>query len=204
MNINELRCGDIIKHFKREEDSREANYLYVFVGLSKHTETGEDLVVYTAMYGNKQLYVRPLSMFCEKVDKDKYPNIKQEYRFEKIECKRMIKINDKFRELNPSEILQAVLNRNDDWSNSTVVYLRDHEITDLSEVTFIESISDNKPPKTVFYSPVKCRCGENRCIYLQDGQISGIELVDVLPKGNIFKTSKYTYKCHTCGEYIEK
>ena len=39
-------------------------------------------VCYRALYGNNELYIRPYEMFLEKVDREKYPNVKQEYRFE--------------------------------------------------------------------------------------------------------------------------
>ena len=42
----------------------------------------EKCVVYRALYGDNQLYIRPYDMFTSKVDKVKYPNVKQEYRFE--------------------------------------------------------------------------------------------------------------------------
>lgn len=79
---------NIVKHFKREtltEDilKTEPNmYLYEIIDTATHTETKERLVIYRALYGNKELYARPESMFNSKVDRDKYPNIKQEYRFE--------------------------------------------------------------------------------------------------------------------------
>lgn len=79
---------DIVQHFKREllseEEKKTNRYLYQIVGVAEHTETGEEMMVYQALYDSMRLYVRPLSMFLEEVDHEKYPNIKQVHRFEKV------------------------------------------------------------------------------------------------------------------------
>lgn len=82
----EIRVGDIVRHFKREwitADSSE--YLYKVLAFAQHTETGENLVIYQGLYQPFKICARPYDMFMSKVDKEKYPEIKQEYRFEKVE-----------------------------------------------------------------------------------------------------------------------
>ena len=76
--------GTKVRHFKREIDHEGNNYLYEIVGIAHHSETGEDLMVYRALYGEGKMCARPIDMFLSPVDKEKYPDIKQEYRFEKI------------------------------------------------------------------------------------------------------------------------
>ena len=70
----ELMKNRVYKHFKGD--------LYFVVDIAEHSETGEMLVVYRALYGEGKLYVRPYDMFISKVDRDKYPDVEQEYRFQ--------------------------------------------------------------------------------------------------------------------------
>ena len=79
-------AGEIVCHFKREMEPAGSNrYLYRIVGEAEHTETGEMMMVYQALYDDFKSYVRPLAMFVSEVDHVKYPTIKQKYRFEKYD-----------------------------------------------------------------------------------------------------------------------
>ena len=77
--------GEIYKHFKGN--------LYEIIAIAKHTETMEDMVVYREVDGEKT-YARPLEMFISKVDKEKYPDVLQVYRFELQNQKSKLSIID--------------------------------------------------------------------------------------------------------------
>ena len=81
----EIKPGDIVQHFKRTDDMQANEYLYRIIAEAKHTETNEYMVVYQAMYGDFQTYARPMAMILSPVDKEKYPDAKQEFRFEKCQ-----------------------------------------------------------------------------------------------------------------------
>lgn len=80
-----IHVGDIVQHFKREWVSAQTSeYLYKVLAFAQHTETGERLVIYQAMYTPFKICARPYAMFMSEVDHEKYPDVKQKYRFEKI------------------------------------------------------------------------------------------------------------------------
>lgn len=64
----------VYKHFKGD--------YYIVEAIGKHSENLEECVVYRGLYGDNPVWIRPLSLFMKKVDKEKYPNATQEYCFE--------------------------------------------------------------------------------------------------------------------------
>lgn len=85
---NRFKTGDIVQHFKREmlepEERGTNQYLYEIIGVATHSETREPMMVYRPLYDDAGMYVRPLEMFLSEVDREKYPEVKQKYRFEKV------------------------------------------------------------------------------------------------------------------------
>ena len=74
MEKENLKIKGVYKHFK--------NNYYILEDVATHSETGEKYAVYRQLYGNGELYIRTLDMFLSEVDKNKYPNVKQKFRFE--------------------------------------------------------------------------------------------------------------------------
>lgn len=72
-----MKPGDVVRHFKGNR--------YRILYFAKDSETGEDVVVYRALYGERGVWVRPMAMFFSPVDRVKYPDVKQVYRFERAE-----------------------------------------------------------------------------------------------------------------------
>lgn len=87
--LDRFQIGDIVKHFKREYVSEDTSeYLYKILAFASHTENGECLVIYQALYPPFKTCARPYEMFISEVDREKYPDVKQQYRFEVVEIEK--------------------------------------------------------------------------------------------------------------------
>ncbi|WP_077072568.1 DUF1653 domain-containing protein [Mailhella massiliensis] len=86
-----FKAGDIVRHFKHERCPADSPmYTYKILGFATHSETRETLVIYEARYDLKEndalkVFARPLDMFMSEVDKTKYPDVRQRYRFERMD-----------------------------------------------------------------------------------------------------------------------
>lgn len=71
-----MKPGDTVRHFKGKQ--------YEILCFAKDSETQAEMVVYRALYGEHGVWVRPMEMFFSPVDREKYPDAEQTYRFERI------------------------------------------------------------------------------------------------------------------------
>ena len=90
MDVRRFSHNECIKHFKHEtctpEEKMNNKYMYRFICESENTETKEKTVVYQKLYDDFGVYNRPANMFYSEVDREKYPDIQQKYRFESVDC----------------------------------------------------------------------------------------------------------------------
>ena len=77
--MRKVHINHIYQHYKGDK--------YIVLGIGKHSETLEEHVIYRALYGNGQIWVRPISLFVDEIDHKKHPEIKQKYRFQELHPK---------------------------------------------------------------------------------------------------------------------
>ncbi len=126
------QANEIYRHFKGNQ--------YKIITLAKDSETGESMVVYQALYGENETYVRPLDMFMSAVDKDKYPDATQEMRFEKVEAEEKHELSPITEKILDTDSIDEKLRLLDqlkpsitDWDINVIAITMDMEInSDLS------------------------------------------------------------------------
>lgn len=72
--IDEIKIKGIYRHYK--------GVLYLVEDIATHSETGKEMVIYRGLYDGSPLWVRPKSLFLNKLDTKKAQEFGQEYRFE--------------------------------------------------------------------------------------------------------------------------
>ena len=75
--MRKVKINGVYRHFKGK--------YYIVEDIGIDSETLEEKVIYRALYGDNKLWIRPLKEFLSKVDKEKYPDVKEEYRFTLVE-----------------------------------------------------------------------------------------------------------------------
>lgn len=123
MGIRRPVAGETYRHFKGK--------MYRIVAVAEHTETGEELVVYEALYGEHKIYARPLAMFTSEVDREKYPDVTQVWRFERTSGDVMNKsLEEEAKDLNLDPKVVAFLDTDESTDRLRILESLHSRITD--------------------------------------------------------------------------
>ena len=123
-----VQPGEFYRHFK-------GNY-YQIITLAHHSETDENLVVYQALYGEYKVCARPYDMFVSEVDREKYPNAVQKYRFELIKSENFGNTEakpEKTAEAESKEVIPAEIELNQELAGVNPDLLAFLELDTLAE-----------------------------------------------------------------------
>lgn len=109
--MREIKVGNVYKHFK--------NKYYIVLDIVNDCESNNDvkykkIIIYKALYGEFLTWARPYEMFASEVDHNKYPDIKQKYRFEEVKLE-----NDKL------SLLQKHIQEHNEFVNSKAKELKE-------------------------------------------------------------------------------
>ena len=129
---------EIYRHFKGN--------LYQIINIATHSETREILVIYQALYGDFGIYARPLSMFLSDVDKTKYPNSKEKYRFTKVKLVEKQIVSDIPKQTIPLENIQSSKQTEDVNSSASMqnpVLTDEEELLKKAKILFIEFLDED-------------------------------------------------------------
>ena len=107
--------GEIYRHFKGN--------LYRIICIARDSETAEEMVVYENRDDVQKKYVRPLRMFMSETDHDKYPDVSQKYRFEKVSGDNMVHGGQKEQEAAASGTVIAEKKEEDSISPGLMAFL---------------------------------------------------------------------------------
>ena len=84
--MRELQIHRVYRHVKGD--------YYLVEGIARSSETDEELVLYRKLYDDGSLWARPKDLFLSEVDREKYPDATQRYRFELQDIKSVAHPND--------------------------------------------------------------------------------------------------------------
>ncbi|HAQ51885.1 MAG TPA: DUF1653 domain-containing protein [Lachnospiraceae bacterium] len=112
--------GEVYRHFKGK--------MYKVMGVAVHSETGEAMVIYQGMYGDHVTYVRPYESFIEKLDKKKYEDASETYRFT------FIPMNSEFSDVTDSHISEDTPTKKEESQSPMIKFLDTDDFDEKYEI----------------------------------------------------------------------